>query len=153
MFSLHCFQRYCGWLNFCGVQIFVAFLEGPIHEFQCQRNSDSYYELWRKILWPRILNPTNVWFFFNTRKLVPTKIKPSTVWETKTNPTFSNATIIMLIAILNNVYISNMQWLGLWSNLASSIMSNNGISVLQNITAMQNSKSKQHDAFNKFYCK
>ena len=29
--------------------------------------------------WPRILNPTNVSFSFNPRKLVPTKIKLSTV--------------------------------------------------------------------------
>ena len=37
------------------------------------------YEQWRKTLWPWILNPTNVSFLFNPRKLVPTKIKPYTV--------------------------------------------------------------------------
>ena len=35
--------------------------------------------LWKKTLWPRILNPTNVSFLFNRWKLVPTKVKPSTV--------------------------------------------------------------------------
>ena len=35
---------YCGWLNFRGVPIFVVFVEGPIHEFQCQRNSD--FSVW-----------------------------------------------------------------------------------------------------------
>ena len=55
-------------------------MERPIHEFQYPRNSDFLYELWRQIPWPRILNPTNVWFLFNPRKLVPTKIKPSTVF-------------------------------------------------------------------------
>ena len=32
-----------------------------------------------KILWPQILNPINVSILFNPWKLVPTKIKPSTV--------------------------------------------------------------------------
>ena len=25
--------KYCGWLNFRGVPIFVVYVEGPIHEF------------------------------------------------------------------------------------------------------------------------
>ena len=33
----------------------------------------------KKIIWSRILNPTNMSILFNPRKLVPTKIKPSTV--------------------------------------------------------------------------
>ena len=69
-----CF-RYCGWLNFRGVPIIM---EGPIHEFQYPRIGDFLYELWRKLLWLRILNPTNVSILFNPRKLVPTKIKQST---------------------------------------------------------------------------
>ena len=72
-----CLLKYCGWLNFRGVPIFMVFVEGPIHKFQYPQNFQ--YELWRKILWLRILNPMNVSFSFNPRKLVPTKIKPSTV--------------------------------------------------------------------------
>ena len=56
---------YCGWLKFRGVPIFVIFVEGPVHEFQCPRNSNFLYEFWKKTLWPRILNPTNVSFLFN----------------------------------------------------------------------------------------
>ena len=70
---------YCGWLNFHGVPIFVVFIEGPVQEFRYPRISNFQYELWRKILCPRILNPTNVLFSFNPWKLVPTKTKPSTV--------------------------------------------------------------------------
>ena len=73
-------SKYCGWLKFRWVPIFVVFVEGPNHEFQYPRNGNFLYELWKKILWPRILNPTNVSFLFNPRKLVPTKIKPSTVY-------------------------------------------------------------------------
>ena len=73
------YGQYYGWFNFRWVLIFVVFAEGPIYEFQYPRISDFLYELRRKILWPWILNPTNVWFLFNPRKLVPTKIKPSTV--------------------------------------------------------------------------
>ena len=74
-------NSYCGWLKFRGVPIFVVFVEGPIHEFQYPWNGNFLYELWKKILWPQILNPTNVSFFFNPRKLVPTKMKPSTVLD------------------------------------------------------------------------
>ena len=74
------YMVYCGWLKFRGVPIFVVFVEGPNHEFQYPRNGNFLYELWKKILWPQILNPTNVSFLFNPRKLVPTKIKPSTVY-------------------------------------------------------------------------
>ena len=77
--------KYCGLRNFRGVPIFVVFVEGAIHEFQYQRISDFLYEKWRKILWSRILNPTNVSFSFNPRKLVPTKIKPSTVIKVHLN--------------------------------------------------------------------
>ena len=70
---------YSGWLNFRGVLIFVVFVEGSIHEFQYPRNCNFLYELWRKIPYPRILNPLNGWILSNPRKLVPTKIKPSTV--------------------------------------------------------------------------
>ena len=42
-----------------------------------------YYELWKKTLWPRILNSTNVSFLFIPHELVPTKIKPSTVCRSK----------------------------------------------------------------------
>ena len=73
-------KSYCEWLIFRGVPIFVVFVEGPIHEFQYPWISDSLYELWRKILWPRIMNPTNVSFSVNPQKLVPTKLKPSTVF-------------------------------------------------------------------------
>ena len=68
---------HCEWLNFSGVPIFLVFVEGLIHEFQCPPINDFLYELWRKVLWPQILNPTNVSFSFNPWKLVPTKIKPS----------------------------------------------------------------------------
>ena len=78
-FSYYCLLRYCGWLNFHGVPIFIVFAKGPIQEFQCPWNSNFLYELWRKILLPHILNPTNMSFLFNARKLVPTNIKPSTV--------------------------------------------------------------------------
>ena len=72
-------NQYCGWLHFRGVPIFLVFVEGSIHEFQYPQISDFRYELWRKILWSRILSPTNASFTFNPQKLVPTKIKPSTV--------------------------------------------------------------------------
>ena len=59
---------YCGWLNFRWVPIFMVFVEGPNHEFQCQRISDFLNELWRKILWPQILNHMNVSILFNPQK-------------------------------------------------------------------------------------
>ena len=74
-------QGYCWWLKFRGVPIFMVFVEGPIYEFQYPRKSNFLYELWKKLLWPRMLNPSNVSFLFNPRKLVPTKIKPSTVCQ------------------------------------------------------------------------
>ena len=87
----------CGWLNFRGVPIFVVFLESLINEFQYPRNDVLLYELWRKKLWPWILNPTNVWFLFNPRKLEPTKIKASTVLHLYQHSGFNflEATIIM----------------------------------------------------------
>ena len=72
-------KGYCGWLNFRWIPIFMVFVEGPIHEFQYPWISYFLCELWRKILMPRILNPTNMSFLFNPRKLEPTKTKPSTV--------------------------------------------------------------------------
>ena len=57
----------CEWFNFRGVPIFVVFVEGPIYEFKYPRNSEFLYELWRKILWQRILNPTNASFFQSTK--------------------------------------------------------------------------------------
>ena len=85
---------YCGWLKFHGVTIFVVFVEGLIHKFQYSRNGNFLYELWKKILWPRILNPTNVSFFINLRKLVLMKIKPSTVcnWDYDLEQDHNNAT-------------------------------------------------------------
>ena len=71
--------EYCGWLIFRGVLIFVVFVEGTIHEFQCPGNCNILHELWKKILWPWILNPANVSFVFNPQKLLPMKIKRSTV--------------------------------------------------------------------------
>ena len=56
------FLRYCGWLKFCQVPIFVVLVEGPIHELQYPWNGNVLYELWIKILWPQNLNPTNVSF-------------------------------------------------------------------------------------------
>ena len=47
---------YCEWFNFRGVLIFVVFVDSPNHEFQYQQNSNFWYKLWRKILWPQILN-------------------------------------------------------------------------------------------------
>ena len=67
---------YCGWLKFHGVLIFVVFVGGSIHEFHYPWKGNFLYELWKKILWPQILNLTNVSFLFNPQKLVPTKIKP-----------------------------------------------------------------------------
>ena len=74
-------NKYCEWLTFRGVLIFVVFVEGPIHEFQYPRNGNFLYHLWKKMLWPRNLNPTNASILFNPRKLVPMKIKPSTVFH------------------------------------------------------------------------
>ena len=54
--------NYCEWLIFRWVQIFVVFVDGPIHEIWCPQKSDFMYKLWKKMLWPRILNPTNIWF-------------------------------------------------------------------------------------------
>ena len=62
----------------CGTN-FLCFRRIPIHEIYYQRKSYFLYELWRQMLWPRILNPTNVWCLLNPLKLLPTKIKPSTV--------------------------------------------------------------------------
>ena len=69
------FWSICGRLKFRGVPIFVVFVEGLIHIFQYPWNGNFLYELWTKILWPRILNPTNVLFLFNPWKLVPKEIK------------------------------------------------------------------------------
>ena len=85
----HLERACCGWLNFRAVPIFVVFMEGTIHELQFPRISDFLHELWRKILWSRILNPMNVSFSLNQRKLVPTKIKPSTVCSTCWDQSFS----------------------------------------------------------------
>ena len=46
----------------------------------------------KEILWPRILNPTNVSFSFNPQKLVPTKIKPSTVSDKEVTALVSGLT-------------------------------------------------------------
>ena len=66
-------------IKFHGVPIFVVFIEDTTHEFQYPGNGNFLYKWWKKILWPRILNPTNVSYLFNPRKLVCTKIKPSIV--------------------------------------------------------------------------
>ena len=47
--------------------MFVVFVEGSINEFQCRQNSNYLYELRRKILWPRILNPKNFEIFQSTK--------------------------------------------------------------------------------------
>ena len=101
-------NTHCGWLNFRGVPIFVVFVEGPVHEFKYPRNSDFLYELWRKILWPRISNPMNVWFLFNPRKLVPTNIKPSTVHSAgqHCNNDFSLITVRLTYLAMNGVDIN-----------------------------------------------
>ena len=39
--------KYCEQLNFCGVPIFLVFMEGPIPEFQYQQKSYFLYDLWR----------------------------------------------------------------------------------------------------------
>ena len=36
--------KYCGWLNFREVPIFVVFVEGPVHEFKYQLISDFLCE-------------------------------------------------------------------------------------------------------------
>ena len=69
---------YCGWLKFRGVPIFVVLwrvqsTNSKTHEMV------TFYMNYERKHWPRILNPTNVSFLFNPRKLVLTKIKPSTV--------------------------------------------------------------------------
>ena len=71
---------YCGWLGSLGSNFFVVFVKSQIHEFQYPWSGNFVYELWKKILWPRNLNPTNVSFLFNPRKFVSRKIKPSTVY-------------------------------------------------------------------------
>ena len=50
------------WLKFRGLPIFMVFMEGPIQEFQYPQNDNFLYDLWKKMLWPRISNPTNVIF-------------------------------------------------------------------------------------------
>ena len=62
-------SRYCGWLNFRGVPIFVVFVEGPVHEFQCQRKSHFLYELWRKILWLTNFEPRQCLIFLQSTKI------------------------------------------------------------------------------------
>ena len=69
-------RKYCGWLNFVGYQFSwripsTNFSANKIAIF-CMNYEGKYYD-------HEFLNPTNVWFLFNPRKLVPTKIKPSTV--------------------------------------------------------------------------
>ena len=44
-------------LNYVGYQFFVVFMEGPIHKFQHLWSGNFLYDLWNKILKPRILNP------------------------------------------------------------------------------------------------
>ena len=39
--------KYCEWLYFRGVPIFVVFVEGPIHEYKYPRIGDFLYELWK----------------------------------------------------------------------------------------------------------
>ena len=96
------YSPHCGWLNFCGVPIFIVFVEGSIHEFQYLRIiSDFLYKLWRKKLLPRILNSTNVSFSFNPWKLEPTKKNPSTVSLTKS--TF--AALWFVSFQLNKIYV------------------------------------------------
>ena len=70
----------CWWLKFRWVPIFVVFV-GLIHEFQYPWSCNFLYKSWKKILWPQILNPRNMSFLFNTQKLVPRKIKQSTVLD------------------------------------------------------------------------
>ena len=85
----------------------MVFVEGLIHVFQYLRNDNFRYELWKKILCPWILNPTNVSFSFNPRKLVPTKIKPSTVIDWS----FSTKNLISGIAYIYHCYVmSTFYW-------------------------------------------
>ena len=69
---------YYGWLKFRWVPIFVVFLEGPIHELQYQRNSEFLMNYEQNTVTTNF-EPHDVSFLFNPRKLIPTKIKPSTV--------------------------------------------------------------------------
>ena len=66
---------YCGWLNFRGVPIFVVFVEGPVYEIKYPKKGFS--------LWIMKENAMTTKFkcviFGEPRKLVPTKIKQSTV--------------------------------------------------------------------------
>ena len=72
------FAIYCEWVHFHGVPIFVVFMEGLIHNFQFSQNDNFLYDLWKKILSPRVFIPTNWWFLLNAWKLVSMKkIKPS----------------------------------------------------------------------------
>ena len=61
--------NYCGWLKFRGVPIFLVFVEGSNHDFQYLRNGNFLYELWTKILWPQILNSTNMSFLCRLRSM------------------------------------------------------------------------------------
>ena len=75
----HQYLKYCEWLNFCGVPVSVVSVQSTI--FQYRWNSGCLYELWRKILWPRILKPHECIIFSSIhKKSVPTKIKPSIVY-------------------------------------------------------------------------
>ena len=75
---VHIFVGFVDWVHFLGIHIFVGFVEDPILTFYNSSNSDYLFALWRKILWPRISNLTNVCVLLNPRKLVSTKMKPST---------------------------------------------------------------------------
>ena len=84
-YSVHAIQltmkMYCGWGKFRGYQ-FPWFSRRVLSTNSSTLELVIFLnELWKKILWPRILNPTNVSFLFNPWKLVPTKIKPSTVCD------------------------------------------------------------------------
>ena len=62
-------MKYCGWLKFRGVPIFVVFVEGAIHEFQYPQNGNFLHELWKKILWPRNFEPHKCVIFVQSTKI------------------------------------------------------------------------------------
>ena len=48
--GLALFECYCGWFNFCGIPIFVAFVEDQMYEFQYSYEIAIFlYDFSRKI--------------------------------------------------------------------------------------------------------
>ena len=73
-------------VNRCKYKYWIAFWQ-QLWSYNCLKKNGkfSWTALLNKILWPQILNPKNVLFLFYPWKLVPTKIKQSTVYHVLAN--------------------------------------------------------------------